>query len=259
MMTTEDKRQVDDLKTRTLDFGISCLWILGALLIASGIAVRMSIMTSSVRMLLVATFIFTLFTGVVFLFKVFKRRPALFFPTIFFLALFIVWAVLANKPPDTKTLRAVYVRRLVSFYHTRYVLGGETDTGIDCSGLARVALWQAMLRDGIKEFNPRLLGTTLWKFWWRDIGARDMGECKYGYTRVIEYVPKLAGCDTSNLKEGDIAVASSVHVMIYVGKGRWIEANPDDGKVVVNKTSASSKRGWFNTPATIVRWWILDK
>ena len=112
--------------------------------------------------------------------------------------------------------------------------GGETTNGIDCSGLARVALWQAMMRQGIREVNPGCWARNLWNFWWTDMSTADILRGKHGYTKVIGYAPKVAGYDTSKLKIGDMAVAGRAHVMIYCGKGEWIEASPTDGKVVVN-------------------------
>ncbi|MCE5197813.1 C40 family peptidase [bacterium] len=241
-----------------MPFRILCSWILGILLAACAVVVRLSVMTTSVRVLLVSTMIFCIFTGVVHLVRMFEFKPKMLFPVFFFLCLFVLWGVLGNKPPDVPLLRGEYIKRLNVFEGSRYLLGGETSGGIDCSGLARSALWQAMLLEGVREVNPHLLGMKFWRFWWRDISASDILHCKYGYTKAIGTAPKLAGYDTSDLKPGDLAVASGIHVMIYVGDGKWIESSPGDKKVVTNKASASSKRGWFNVPVTLMRWWILE-
>lgn len=241
-----------------LSFRALCAWILGVLLVLCGIVVRVSPMDTRVRVLLAATLFFTIFTFLVFLLSLIGKRPAWIFPTIFFLTLFVLWSVLGNKPPDKVALRVAYSNRLNAYLGAPFVWGGEAVTGIDCSGLARASLWQAMVRQGVKEFNPRLLGPTLWRFWWRDVGARNLDEGKYGYTKVIGYAKKLAGYNTSKLRVGDMAVSDKTHVMVYFGRGAWIEASPTDKKVVINKAPASSKRGWFNEPVTFVRWWILD-
>lgn len=173
--------------------------------------------------------------------------------------LFVTWAVLGNKPPDQHMLRSTYLKRLLGFQGTRYVWGGESHRGVDCSGLARAAFWQAMGTEGLREVNPRLLGPMTWKFWWHDISATDLFHGKYKYTKVICSVPKLAGFKSKKLKQGDIAITTMTpHVLIYLGKGNWIEANPDEKKVVINKANPNSDRTYFNMPATIVRWWILD-
>lgn len=242
-----------------LTFRALCACILGVLLLACGIGVRVSPMTAHVRILLATTLFFFIFTCIVYLFSTIGRRPATVWPAVFFVALFVVWAVLGDKPPDTESLREVYYKRLHAFIGTPFMWGGETDVGIDCSGLARAALWHAMIREGIKEVNPRLLGTKLWEFWWRDLSARDIDEGKYGYTEVIGHADKLAGYDTSELEIGDMAVASGTHVMVYYGKGQWIEASPVDEKVVVNKAPANSKRDYFEVPVRLIRWRIFEE
>lgn len=241
-----------------MNFRTVCVWIFGAMLVASAVADRMAVTTASVRLLLVCTVLFGLFTGLVHLVRFLFTRPGSLYPSLFFLALLVTWAVLANKPPNQAMLRAAYVSRLTAFSGCRYLEGGETNRGIGSSGLARVALWQAMLKEGVREVNPRLLGPVLWKFWWRDLGASDIATGKYGYTRVVDTAPKLAGYDTSKLRVGDVAAAGGAHVLIYYGRGEWIEANPDEQRVVVASAHAGSKRSWFNVPVTIVRWWIFE-
>jgi len=229
------------------------------MLVACGLTIRLAVMTSGVRLLLLSTLIFGIFTGLVYIVRFAASYPKALFPALFFAGLLVVWYALASKPPDVDMLRATYIKRLHKFENVRYVWGGETTGGIDCSGLARSSLWQAMLLEGIREFNPALIGKKYWQFWWRDISANDMLKGKYGYTKVIGYAPKLAGYDTSRLKPGDLAIANmESHVMVYSGDGKWIEANPDDQKVVVNEATAGSKRHYFNTPITFARWWILQ-
>jgi hypothetical protein len=235
-----------------------CGLIFVVLMLVLAVAVRISIMSTGVRVLLVVTLMWGLFVVLLHLLRFLKSYHGAVYPVLFFLVFAILWNVLGNKPYDVNMLRAADVKRLTAFRDVRFVWGGETTNGIDCSGLARVAMWQAMLRQGIRELNPRLLGTNLWKFWWRDMSAGDIGRGKYGYTKVIGHASKLAGYDTSSLKPADMAVADSAHVMIYFGKGRWIEANPDDKKVVVNSAPANSNRSWFKVPVTLVRWRFLE-
>lgn len=249
----EQKSQLLGLSFRAL-----CAWILGFLLVACGVAVRVAPMNTGVRLLLATTLLFAVFTGFVFLLSMIGRRPAFIFPSIFFLTLFIVWSVLGSKPPDQHALQFAYSKRLRAYLGAPFAYGGEAETGIDCSGLARASLWQAMVREGIKQVNPRLLGPQLWRFWWRDVSAEDIAQGKYGYTRVIGRGKKLAGYDMSELKVGDMAVADGRHVMVYYGDGFWIEASPIDKRVVVNQVQEDSRRVWFNKPVTLVRWWIFQ-
>lgn len=233
-------------------------WTFIALMVASAIAVRLSVMTTSVRILLAATLMLGLLNAILFCFRLMQSRPRIVYPSVFFLVFFLMWGVLGSKPYKADILRTYYKNRLVKFQNVKYVWGGETKDGIDCSGLARVALWQAMFKEGLMQANPRLLGPMFWKFWFRDITANDMLHEKYGYTKVIGEADKLAGYDTSNLKTGDMAVTGG-HVLIFMGDGKWIEASPDDQRVVINEASAGSRRGWFNVNVTFVRWWVLDK
>ena len=217
-------------------------------------------MTASVRGILAAMLLAGLFTAFLFILKLFSARPRALYPAIFIVGLFITWAVLANKPPDVASLRDHYKSRLRAFLGTRFRRGGETTRGIDCSGLARAAFWQAILFEGFEELNPRILGPNLWRFWWRDISAEAILEGEYGYTKVIGDAPKLAGHDHYWLEVGDMAVTSSgAHMLIYCGDGRWIEASPDDGKVVVNRATADSRRPYFNCRVTFVRWWLFQE
>lgn len=234
------------------------LWIFGLLLAATALALRIAQMDIYVRSLIVATLVVGIVTGLIHLIKLFESYPKLLYPTILIIGMGILWGALANKPPNEAALRECYLKQLNSFKGARYVSGGETHNGIDCSGLARAALWQSMLKEGIKEFSPYLLGPLLWKFWWRDISAMDIATGKYGYTKYVDTADKLAGYDHSWLNRGDLAVAGGgSYVLIYMGDAQWIEANPDDGKVVLNKATAGSRRPYFNMKVSIMRWWIL--
>lgn len=237
-----------------------CAWIFAGLLAATAITVRLAIMTPGVRILLIGTLLFGMFTGLIYLIKQSGLHPRALYPGLFFIALFVVWMVLADRPPNVPLFRATYVKRLMKFEGTRYVRGGETTSGIDCAGLARSALWQAMLVEGGREFNPELIGKNFWEFWWRDLSVNAILNGDYGYTKKIGRAARLAGYDTSKLESGDMAVVGDgVHVLVYLGHGRWIEADPDNKKVVINKAPAKSKRAWFNVPVTFVRWKILQE
>lgn len=215
-------------------------------------------MNGTVRGILAAMLLVGLFTTFLFALKLFAARPRAVYPTLFIIGLFVTWMVLANKPIEEDHLRIVYRYRLHAFLGTRFRQGGETTGGIDCSGLARAAFWQAMMFEGLEEVNPRILGPILWRFWWRDLSADAILNGKYGYTHKIGKAGKLAGYDTYWLEFGDMAVTSDgTHVLAYYGDGRWIEASQEDGRVVLNKATAGSKRPYFNMPVTFVRWWLL--
>ena len=242
-----------------LSFREICVCILVAFLVASAIAGRLSIITLPIRLLLISTFVFTIFTVLLYSNRLFATYPRLLYPAFFLLALFVTWTVLGNKPYDVEMLRAAYFGRLASFNNHPYIKYGEAHNGVDSSGLARAALWQAMLKDGIREVNPRLLGPMLWKFWWRDMSVRDIKDGKYKYTKVVGHVSKLTGYNSSKSQIGDMAIVGNKHILIYLGDERWIEANPEKKKVIISELAEHSKYEWLNKPATFVRWWALDQ
>ncbi len=156
------RRTVDELTeteqtappVRARRFRKVCGWTLAVLLVACGVAVRVSPMNTPVRLLLACTFFFFIFTCLTFVLLALRKPSVTVFPAIFFLVLFVLWDVAGSKPPNTGALRQVYYYRLQAYIGVPYAAGGETNLGIDCSGLARAALWQAMSWEGLKEVQP---------------------------------------------------------------------------------------------------------
>jgi hypothetical protein len=242
---------------RRLSFRTACFWIFVALVAAFSIVERVCIMNAAVRLLFVVMTVFGLFVGALYLVKYLRDHPVAVYPSLFIFALFVTWAILGRKPVNVESLRWGYVRRLMNYKNVKFVENGETRAGIDDSGLARAALWQAMVKEGAKQANPRLLGPLLWKFWWRDLSSADILRGKYGYAEVIGHANQLAGYDTSHLLPGDMAVVGGSHVLVYVGDSKWIDAGPDVGKVVVSKATDYSKRKYYRMKATLLRWWLF--
>jgi hypothetical protein len=223
------------------------------------IALRVSIVTTPVRLLALATLLMGAFTLVTILVGALKSHPRAKSPVALFLLIVICWFAIGTRPVSPDILRQEYVRQLGSFEGTRYQWGGETRNGIDCSGLPRVALSKAMVSLGVRTGNLTLLGPQLWTFWFRDVGARDIKAGAHGFARRLGGARQVAGCDTSDLKPGDMAITSGgVHVIVYYGGDRWIDAGPDYGEVVLNPAPASAKRDWFHIGVTFCRWRMLD-
>lgn len=229
-------------------------------------AEALSIMTRTVRLLLIGTVAYGIVFLLVYLPSAMRshRRITLVVLGIMVLTVgvFAIHMMHGSRTVDTAVLRDTYVKRIHSFHNTAYIWGGETHYGIDCSGLVRTALWEAMLRRAIIEGNPTLLLDSS-RFWWRDMTAAGMLHGEHAYTRRIGHAGALATPDTLNmvsgykLEPGDLAVTDSgCHVMVYTGDDSWTEANPDDGRVVTNKALGSG-RGYFGMPVTLMRWWIL--
>jgi cell wall-associated NlpC family hydrolase len=56
------------------------------------------------------------------------------------------------------------------------------------------------------------------------------------------------------LLPGDLAItADGVHVMVYSGPGKWIQADPGENKVVT-LDPGTSENGWFDSKIAMFRW-----
>jgi hypothetical protein len=166
--------------------------------------------------------------------------------------------LLPGSTDDPGALRRAYVRALGSYEGVRYVWGGETRLGIDCSGLPRRALIDAHLNRGIRTANPRLLRRAL-DLWWHDSSARALQHGYRGQTRFLLAARGLNALDHARLLPGDIAVtANGLHALVYVGSRTWIEADPGPAGRVLKVTVPAADNVWFDTPVDILRWRDLE-
>lgn len=165
--------------------------------------------------------------------------------------------VLPGTPYNQDRFRARYLGEMEAMQGVRYLWGAESRKAVDCSGLPRCALRSALLAEGFGRANGRAFRAWA-EQWWFDTSARAMGEGYRGFTRPVGIQGKLRTLDFSRLQPGDLAVTESgVHVMIYLGEGRWIQADPKPGKVVVSKP-ASDPCAWFDMNVSIHRWTLFD-
>ena len=59
------------------------------------------------------------------------------------------------------------------------------------------------------------------------------------------------------LKTGDLAItANGVHVVVYVGNGKWIQADPGIG-LVATLDGRTDENSWFDSAVNIFRWKVL--
>ena len=78
-----------------------------------------------------------------------------------------------------------------------------------------------------------------------------------GRTRFLFAADSLNTLGQTNLQPGDFAVTrNGVHTLAYLGNGEWIQADPGEGKVIVE--SVPSKDSWFAQPMKIMRWRLLE-
>jgi hypothetical protein len=168
----------------------------------------------------------------------------------------VAFLLAPGRPFNSRRLAERYRAELLRYQGCRYVWGGENQLGIDCSGLVRIALVNAMLRQGIATANPALVRSGL-SLWWHDQSALSLRDGGDGATIPMTSADSINAIDYSQLHVGDLAVtASGVHVMAYAGGQLWVEADPNQHRVIA-VVAPVQKNPWFATKVRIVRWKAL--
>src|SRR6185436_4505437 len=90
----------------------------------------------------------------------------------------------AREPPDADSLGADYVAGLRRYEGTAYVWGGESPLGIDCSGLIRRGLVDALVLRGVARLDAGLVRHGI-GLWWNDCTARALGDGNDGATELL--------------------------------------------------------------------------
>ena len=186
------------------------------------------------------------------------RWPWFRWPLLAVLAAVGVFAVAPGRSAyDRIALRDETVRALLRYEGARYVWGGETGLGIDCSGLVRRGAIDALFLQGVRTVNPLLVRKAV-SFWWTDSSARDLGAGAGGKAQRLHEVKAIAGMDDSRLHPGDFAVTrSGIHTLAYLGDGFWLEADPEARKVI-RVAGRTGKGEWFTSPVALMRWHHLE-
>lgn len=208
------------------------------------IGIMRTFLLISVPMLIVASIIF-----------LWKYKTVRYLPLaiVFFVIVFIC---LPGRAPDVEKLRLGYVDSMKAFEGTRYIWGGENIFGIDCSGLIRKGLINTCFWQGLSTANPSLTRYSF-NLWWNDCSARRLGEGYDGRTIPVFKAPSINSMRQDELQAGDIAITSDgIHVLAYLGKGEWIEADPSIRKVICAKPPVKDN-SWFDARVQVMRWEIL--
>ena len=162
-----------------------------------------------------------------------------------------------HKPVDRPALQAGYCHALKAYTGCRYVWGGEGYLGIDCSGLVRKGMEDALATQGCSTLNPALMRESL-SLYWHDTSARVMGQGYAGRMRVVTACTSLNQLDYMLVTPGDLAVTEGGdHVLAYLGDKTWIAADPIAGRVTTFAIP-EEKNPYFTTPMRIVRWRLLE-
>jgi NlpC/P60 family len=163
--------------------------------------------------------------------------------------------LLPGREMDVGSLRSNHIVELRRFEETRYVWGGESGRGIDCSGLPRRALRNALWWEGMRTANGNAF--RLWlDLWFFDSSAKAMGEGYRGRTLATVHGGPLWALNPQDLLPGDLAIRSDgVHVVVYLGNNEWIEADPQQSKV--RRWIPKPTDGPWYEPMTIHRWSVL--
>lgn len=164
--------------------------------------------------------------------------------------------VLPSGAIDRDELRKDYVRRMAEFEGAEYHWGGESSRGIDCSGLPRRAFRDSLLAYSIRHYNGGAFRSYV-EHWWFDASAKALGEGYRAYTRPIGTSGTIHEMDYRDLAPGDLAVTTGgVHVLAYMGEGRWIQADPGIG-AVATLDGRADENSWFLKPVSTHQWRLL--
>lgn len=168
------------------------------------------------------------------------------------MAIPLVLVALPGRPIDSAALRADYSGALGIYSHARYVWGGETIVGVDCSGLVRQGLVVGELWNGIRTLNGTPIRRAV-SLWWNDATADDLLRGANGRTQEIGRYDSINEIDLDLVTVGDMAATTDgVHILVYRGDEQWVEADPLLGRVV--EVQVPSAIVWFETPVVLLRW-----
>jgi hypothetical protein len=218
---------------------------------ALGLLIIVPYRTSLVRLILIALWVLVGFSLLILLWRRKGWRTLL----LLVMASFSAFVLSPGRTrTDAPRLRQRFVRLLETYDGVWYVYGGENHRGIDCSGLVRAAMVRALVDEGISSTDPALLRAAF-TLWWRDTNALQLGKGGRGLTLPIGDGLPMPMRSAPNLRPGDLAVTTSgSHVLAALDDHRWIEADPDVGRVHIVDLNTSPIAG---QEVLLVTWYWL--
>ncbi len=154
---------------------------------------------------------------------------------------------------DPERFRERNIAAMKSFEGSPYFWGGESRSGVDCSGLIRRGAIDALFREGVTSLNPHLVRESI-GLWWNDTSARQFTEGYAGRMTPLFESQTLEEAQSRGLKPGDVAVtADGVHTLAYIGGSQWIEADPGLKRVTILDVP-SFKNPWAQVRVNLMRW-----
>lgn len=203
-----------------------------------------------------AGLLLSVFAAWLFVFLLSRRGSRFRYAVIAVTVIAIVYYCMPARAINEKRLRELYVRSLLLYNQRPYVWGAENFLAVDCSGLVRQGYIDAGILHGIRTVNGALFRESM-LLWWYDSSARAMRDGYRGRTRRVLEAGCLNDLDHSRILPGDFAVTQNgVHCLAYLGEGRWIQADPACGKVIIGQTPEED--AWYQVPVYIMRWSVFS-
>ncbi len=207
----------------------------------------------SLRVLLIAGIAGTFFTLFFLAGKIKPARIAL----LIVLTLAIIPFLLPSPEINSNEIREDYLHRLVQLNDVPYHWDGESAGGIDCSGLPRKTLREALFWNGLKTGNGKPIRDAVLQ-WWNDASAKAISEGYRDYATKLETEGAIRKMSYDELKPGDLAVSiGGVHVLVYLGDDQWIQAAPEVGHVAIFDGRKDDNR-WLKVAVTTHRWNVFE-
>lgn len=174
-------------------------------------------------------------------------------------AMLVVLACILPGSVNSEELRQTYLSRLRSYDGVRYYWGGESKRGIDCSGLPRRAMQEALLWEGVTHADGKSVRMAI-NQWWYDTSARAFGAGYRDQTVPLGIKGKISELSKEGLLPGDLAVTSKgIHLISYFGDGYWIQADPSQHRVAIQHGKRDENPWFTRSVVTLHRWALLER